>query len=68
MKLTSSSFMYHRRVAAGLDLEEVQLTETVSPTLYFVKPPVILGPSVGRTKNRCNTSKYFLSISFKKRH
>lgn len=41
--------MYHLKVAAGLDFDDVQLTVTVSPILYLDCPPVILGPSVGRT-------------------
>lgn len=44
--------MYHLNVAAGFDLEEVQLTDTVSPIRYFDNPPVIFGPSVGRTANK----------------
>ena len=44
--------MYHLNVAAGFDLDDVQFTETVSPILYFEDPPVILGPSVGKTKER----------------
>lgn len=44
--------MYHLKVAAGFDFDDVQLTETVSPILYFEDPPVILGPSVGNTNTK----------------
>ena len=41
--------MYHRNLAAGLERREVQLTSTLSPMWYLGKPPVIMGPSSGRS-------------------
>ena len=35
--------------AAGLELLEVQLTSTLSPSEYLSLPPVINGPFFGRT-------------------
>lgn len=40
--------MNHCKVAAGLDVPDVQFTFTVSPTWYLGFPPVILGPSFGK--------------------
>ena len=44
-----SPLMYHRNLAAGLERREVQLTSTLSPMWYLGKPPVIMGPSSGRS-------------------
>lgn len=41
--------MYHLKVCAGLDLLEVQLTATTSPTLFIDLPPYIFGLSMGNT-------------------
>ena len=42
--------MIHCISAAGFDAFEVQFTLTVSPTEYRSFPPVILGPSFGKTE------------------
>ena len=48
--LTALPFMIHCISAAGFDAFEVQFTLTVSPTEYRSFPPVIFGPSFGRTE------------------
>lgn len=48
-KLTGFPLIIHWISAAGFDAFEVQLTLTVSPTEYRSFPPVIFGPSLGRT-------------------
>ena len=47
--LTGFPLIIHWISAAGFDAFEVQLTLTVSPTEYRSFPPVIFGPSLGRT-------------------
>ena len=41
--------MYHPKFAAGLDLEEVQFTRTISPAEYLALAPSIWGPSRGKS-------------------
>ena len=48
--LTALPFMIHCISAAGFDAFEVQFTLTVSPTEYRSFPPVIFGPSFGKTE------------------
>ena len=47
--LTGFPLIIHWISAAGFEAFEVQLTLTVSPTEYRSFPPVIFGPSLGRT-------------------
>ena len=42
--------------AAGLELAEVQLTSTLSPSEYLSLPPVIIGPFFGVTERENKTS------------
>ena len=50
MVLTGSPLMNQLISAAGLELAEVQLTSTLSPSEYLSLPPVIIGPFLGVTK------------------
>ena len=50
-----SPLMYHLSLAAGFDLLDVQLTSTLSPMWYLGKPPVIMGPSSGRSVKQHRT-------------
>ena len=38
--------------AAGFELADVQFTSTVSPRVYLNLPPVMRGPSVGKTAKK----------------
>ena len=48
--LTGSPLMNQLISAAGLELAEVQLTSTLSPSEYLSLPPVIIGPFFGVTR------------------
>ena len=43
-RLTGVPLMYHRSLAAGFDLGDVQLTITLSPMWYDFNPPDMRGP------------------------
>ena len=58
-----SPFMYHFNFAAGLLFLEVQLTSTLSPMWYLGKPPVMTGPSSGKSGNEGEIQAH-LSIDF----
>lgn len=50
VSLTGSSLMNQDNSAAGLEGADVQFMRTTSPTWYLERPPVICGPSLGRTE------------------
>lgn len=50
VSLTGSSLMNQDNSAGGLEGADVQFMWTTSPTWYLERPPVICGPSLGRTE------------------
>ena len=50
--VASSPLIYQFSLAAGTELEEVQLAERISPVLYLGWLPLIIGPSSGRSISR----------------
>ena len=47
--VASSPLIYQLSLAAGTELEEVQLADRISPVLYLGWLPLIIGPSSGKS-------------------